>query len=277
MSKHGTREACNSVQQFLQWIGSLRFDFFKSGSWRRHAPGGGKSALAARVCIACIPGLIIGLTAFIVSVGPLEKRLLQLEADGLARDIDAVVNLRAAAIRIAAGEIGTAGLHEAGALNNLLDSFRRSFADFLSLEILDPHGEAIAMAGELPLSQARRFSGDGGAERPPISALNKSQAFQDDPAADNFHITVRLEAKDGTEWYSRARFSRESIKKILSAGGGRWTAGLEKISDEEANTGKYAGAPSGTFSSVWPGRDAAVVPLHAAGWIVKLEKPSKGL
>ncbi len=195
----------------------------------------------------------------------------------MARDIDSVVKVRVVATSIAAGGIGKAGLTEAGALDNLLNTFRRSFRDFLSLEVLDPHGEVIAMAGELPLSQARRFSGIGGAERPLDTASSQSQVFHDDPAANNFYITVRLEAKDGTVWYSRTRFSRESIKKILSSGGDRWTAGLAKISDKEANSGGCAGAAAGSFGTWWDGRDTAAVPLQTAGWIVNLAKPSRVL
>jgi len=219
--------------------------------------------------------LILGLVAFLSSVGPLEKRVFELEAHGLARDIDSVVNVRVAAIRIAMGEIGHDELSEAGELDTLLSSFRRTFRDFLSLEVLDKRGEVMAMAGELPLSQARRFSRTDESTKSGKTALSRSEEFQDNPKAKDFIITVKHTAKDGAVWYSRTRFSRDSIERILSSGHGQWQSRLVKDSGEEANAGTRGTITARSFGDWWGGLDTAEASLQTPGWIVKLDRPSK--
>ncbi len=266
MSKHLNGESSN--QNTTPLSNSAGFQLVSSLSWRNLRLVGRKRTLLAWGCIACVPGLIIGLVAFFSSVAPLEKRLLELEAHGLARDIDSVVKVREAAVRIAVGGIGHEGLSEAGELDSLLRSFRSTFRDFLSLEVLDKRGEVMAMAGELPLSQARRFSGT----HKPMeagTALSPGGMFEDGPKTKDFFITVKHESKDGTVWYSRTRYSRDSIERILSSGRNQWQASLTKASGgEDATTGRSVG-------NWWEGLDTAEVSLETPGWTVKLEKPSK--
>ena len=227
------------------------------------------------LCAATIPGLILGMAAFFAAVGPLEQRLLELEAHGLARDIDSIIEVRSSAVKIAARGIDIDEISEAGALDNLLTSFRQAFSDFLSLEVLDEDGQVVAMVGELPLSQARRFSGRSIKSKQRADALSTDDRFIDDPKAGCFFVTARHKGADGTPWYSRTRFSRDPIQALLNSEGNGWSASLRKIPPAGAKGDTGSPALFDTLGRWWGSLDTADASLTASGWGVELHKPSK--
>lgn len=275
MSEHPTAGAEKSVQRNTIPAQSVEVEERPSFRWRDVTLTKWRSPVLIWLCVACLPGLLLGLGAFLSAVGPLEKRLLDLEASGLARDIDSVVKVRIAAVKIAATGIEIDDLSEAVALDNLLTSFRSAFRDFLSLEVLNEHGEVLAMVGELPLSEARRFSGTERPAKAGKAKLVDSDAFLDDPKANCFFITAQHESEDGTRWFSRTRYTRDPIEKILSREGNQWTAGLQRIPDSDGEAANRK-LPSGGFTANWLGNtDMAEARLSTAGWIVTLDKASK--
>ena len=244
MSEHVTAEAEKTVQGTEIPTQRIKVEERPSFRWPDLTSTKLRSPVIIWIVVACLPGLLLGLGAFLSAVGPLEKKLLDLEALGLARDIDSVVQVRIAAVKIAAAGIEIDDLSAAGALDNLLTSFRSAFSDFLSLEVLDEHGEVLAMVGELPLSQARRFSGTKQSAVTGNAKLGDSGVFLDDPKANCFFITAQHESQDGTQWFSRTRYGRDPIEKILKQEGNQWTAQLQRVpgSDREGADRKSTGA-----------------------------------
>lgn len=274
MSDHLTAKPKEMIHEKSQWTRQVGPDQSPSFSMRGVAATVWKKPVLVWLFAACIPGLILGMAAFYSAVGPLENRLLELEARGVARDIDAMIDVRSAAVKIASRAIDVDDLSESGGLDNLLSSFRQAFPDFLSLEVLDEQGQVLAMVGELPLSQARRFAGESTARKIGAAEMSRDDTFVDDPEAGCFFVTALHKAEDGTPWFSRTRFSRDPIETILTPEGSRWTATLGKVSDVKAEGAKKGSAIFGTFGRWWGSTDTADAPLESSGYTVKLDKPS---
>jgi hypothetical protein len=275
MSEHLTAEAEKSVHGNAIPTQRNGVEQRPSFRWRDLTATKPGSPIFTWIVVACLPGLLLGLGAFISAVGPLEKKFLDLEARGVARDIDSLVQVRIAAVKIAAAGIEIDDLSEAGALDNLLTSFRSAFQDFLSLEVLNEHGEVLAMVGELPLSEARRFSGTEQSAITGNAKLGDSEVFLDDPKTNCFFITAQHESQDGTRWFSRTRYGRDPIEKILTQEGNQWTAQLERIPGGDGKAADRKSAGTGFFENWFGNSDLAEAPLSTSGWIVTLDKASK--
>lgn len=215
---------------------------------------------------ACVPGLIVGVASHFFSVAPLEKRLFEVQARQTAKDLDAVVQMRSTAVQIAASTRGSTNLVETKGLDRLLHALRGSFPDFLSMEILDRHGEILAMVGELPLSQAARSVGKSKTAKVGTMSYRGRDLFHDDPESDSFVLTVRHEDQDGNVWFTRTRFAREPIKQALASAREGIVATLMASPDGEAD------GFAKPATSWWADGSARTVKLETPGWVLQVKK-----
>jgi hypothetical protein len=228
---------------------------------------------------AALGALAISLISHFAVVVPLEKNLLSAEVRGLATDIDAAVRMRSSIISMAAGSSDLDTFLETGGLDNLLSALRKHFPDFLSLEATNDRGQIQAMGGELPLPQAGRFSKDPSEK---ISTLNlgiqhNRGAFHDDPENNCFFITCKHVAADGGKWFTRSRFSRESVASILKSISTRSVAlvpvsGVSKdIPEGSISLSRQELSVVRTFGSWWRGPIGAEALLTMPGWLIRME------
>jgi hypothetical protein len=223
--------------------------------------------------------LAISLISHFAVVVPLEKSLLSAEVRGLATDIDAAVRMRSSIISMAAGNSELDGFLETGGLDNLLSALRKHFPDFLSVEATNDRGQIQAMGGELSLPQAGLFSKD-----PPekTSTLNSGiqhnrGAFHDDPESNSFFITCKHVGADGGKWFTRSRFSRESVAPILKSISARSVnlvpiSGVSKdIPEGPISLSRQELSVVRTFGSWWRGSIGAEALLTMPGWLIRIE------
>ena len=215
--------------------------------------------------VACVPGLLVGVASHLFSVEPLEKRLLQVEALQTAKQLEAVVKMRAAAIQIAASTRSSSSLVDTKGLDRLLAALRGSFPDFLSMEILDEHGDILAMVGELPLSEATKSVGKSKTPKVGTMSYRDRDLFRDSPESDSFVLTVKHKGQEGKVWFTRTRFAREPIKLALSMAREKATAALMPLPDGEAD------GFSTPATSWWAGPSATTVKLGIPGWAIRVK------
>ena len=243
---------------------------------RLHAPkhllptGAGKSWTWNRqvliwLLVACVPGLMVGIASYYFAVAPIERKLVDVHARQVAQELDAVVKIRSAAIQVAASTRASSDLTDTEGLDRLLQALRTAFPDFLSMEIMDEHGETLAMVGELPLSEASRSVGKSKTAKVGTMAYRERDLFQDDPEADSFLITAKHKEEDGKAWFSRTRFSRDAIRQALSASSSTAEVSLLQA-PEDAGSGGI-----GSWKNVSTG---SVVRLDTPGWVLSVEKQS---
>jgi len=219
--------------------------------------------------------LVLGLVSYYWTVGPLERKLMEREVRGLAGEINTIINIRTTALGMAANHLDVDNLADTGALDELLVGIRRIFPDFLSMEIVDEHGEILAMLGELPLSEAGRVSRPGKSSTLGAAGLNELQVFSDDPSGSCFFITIKHRSGDGASWYSRNRFSRDPIEHVLESGQTSLPVKLFPIpAAERREPIPVTGSSSGVFSW-WSRTDGLEASLAVPGWVVKLDRPTK--
>lgn len=237
-----------------------------------HSQGGSTWRRPALIWLfaACVPGLIISIASYFFAVGPLEKRLQEMQVLQTARSVEATVQIRAAAVQIAARSKASANLVETDELDRLLQGLRSSFPDFLSMEILDAHGEILAMVGELPLSDAVRSVGKSKTAKVGAMSYHERDLFKDDPEADSFLITARHQAEEGKLWFSRTRFARDPIRKALASAPEGTNVSLVPLADRESD-----GLAQADKSHRFVG-SAGTVQLNIPGWGLKVEKKSAG-
>ncbi len=223
--------------------------------------------------------LAISLISHFAIVVPLEKNLLSAEVRGLATDIDAAVRMRSSIISMAAGNSELDSFLENGGLDKLLSALRKHFPDFLSVEATNDRGQIQAMGGELPLSQASLFSKDPSEK---TSTLNlgiqhNRGAFHDDPENNCFFITCKHVGAEGGKWFTRSRFSRESIALILKSISTRGVtlvpiSGVSKdIPEGPVSLSRQELSVVRTFGSWWRGAIGAEALLTMPGWLIRME------
>jgi len=223
--------------------------------------------------------LAISLISHFAVVVPLEKNLLSAEVRGLATDIDAAVRMRSSIISMAAGNSELDSFLETGALDKLLSALRTHFPDFLSVEATNDRGQIQAMGGELPLPQASLFSKDPSEK---TSSLNlgiqhNRGAFHDDPENNCFFITCKHVGADGGKWFTRSRFSRESVAPILKSIATRSVtlvpvSGVSKdIPEGPISLSRQESSVVRTFGSWWCGPIGAEALLTMPGWLIRME------
>jgi hypothetical protein len=208
---------------------------------------------------------MVGIASYYFAVAPIERKLVDVHARQVAQELDAVVKIRSAAIQVAASTRATSDLTDTEGLDRLLQALRIAFPDFLSMEIMDEHGETLAMVGELPLSEASRSLGKSKTAKVGTMSYRDRDLFQDDPEADSFLITAKHKKEDGKAWFSRTRFSRDPIRQALSASPFTTEVSLLQVPDDAASGG------AGSWRSVSAG---TVVRLDTPGWILSVENQS---
>ncbi|HMK37206.1 MAG TPA: hypothetical protein VK463_19185 [Desulfomonilaceae bacterium] len=226
--------------------------------------------------IACVVVLLMGLGEHYGTVVPLEKELLSREVRWVAGEIDAAVKLKSAIITTAAGIIEVDTLLENGNLEKLLRTLREHLSDFFSLEIINDRGEIVAMIGELPLSQAGTAAPARTSRFVRVSSdINYNEGvFADDPAHGCFSVTCRHIGPQKGQWFSRTRFSRESINRLLASvpqchAGLVQLTGISKM--PRINQELQSASTTGNW---WTGPSKAEAFLDSPGWIVQVEKIS---
>jgi hypothetical protein len=223
--------------------------------------------------------LAISLISHFAVVVPLERNLLSAEVRGLATDIDAAVRMRSSIISMVAGNSELDGFLETGGLDNLLSALRMHFPDFLSVEATNDRGQIQAMGGELPLPQGGLFSKDPSEK---TSTLNlgiqhNRGAFHDDPENNCFFITCKHVGAEGGKWFTRSRFSRESVAPILKANSTRGVnlvpvSGVSKdILEGPISLSRPELSVVRTFGSWWSGPIGAEALLTMPGWLIRIE------
>lgn len=223
--------------------------------------------------------LAISLISHFAVVVPLERNLLSAEVRGLATDIDAAVRMRSSIISMAAGDSELDTFLETGGLDNLLSALRKHFPDFLSVEATNDRGQIQAMGGELPLPQGGLFSKDPSEKTSTLNlGIQHSRgAFHDDPENNCFFITCKHIGAEGGKWFTRSRFSRESVAPILKANPTRGVnlvpvSGVSKdISEGPISLSKPELSVVRTFGSWWRGPIGAEALLAMPGWLIRIE------
>jgi hypothetical protein len=228
--------------------------------------------------VSCAAVLVLGLGEHYTTVVPLKKELLAAEVHSVARQIDATVKLRSEVISMAAGRVAADSLLSNGRLDKFLATVREHLPDFRSLEIINDRGEIVAMIGDLPLSQA------GIPMKAPANRFVRVSSdmkpgeglFVDDPVEGYFTVTCRHLGPNKTEWFSRSRFSRDSIEQLLSS-----------FPDQKVELVRITGGPKVTGSkhdwnvaassgSYCQGADQAEALLASPGWIVRVKNTTGG-
>jgi hypothetical protein len=223
--------------------------------------------------------LAISLISHFAVVVPLERNLLSAEVRGLATDIDAAVRMRSSIISMVAGNSELDGFLETGGLDNLLSALRMHFPVFLSVDATNDRGQIQAMGGELPLPQGGLFSKDPSEK---TSTLNlgiqhNRGAFHDDPENNCFFITCKHVGAEGGKWFTRSRFSRESVAPILKANSTRGVnlvpiSGVSKdIPEGPISISRPELSVVRTFGSWWRGPIGAEALLTMPGWLIRIE------
>ncbi len=163
--------------------------------------------------------LAVGLVSHFEVIVPLEKKLLTAEVRSLATDLDSVVRIRSSLISFTAGNAELDSFLQSGGLDKMLDALRQQFPDFLSFEATDERGQVKAMGGELPLTQPGLFSKSpsGRITTVNLSARPNGPIFHDDPESKCFYITCKHVGSGGGIWFTRTRFSRESVVAVLKS------------------------------------------------------------
>jgi hypothetical protein len=139
-------------------------------------------------------------------------------------------------------------------------------------------GEVVAMIGDLPLSQAG-IPGQARANRfVRVSSDIKSNEglFVDDPATGSFSVTCRHLGTEKNQWYSRSRFSRDSIDQLLSSFPNRKASLVQVTGGPKVARSNNDWNVAATFGGWWQGAGKAEALLASPGWIVRVENTSGG-
>lgn len=226
-----------------------------------------------------VGALAISLISHFAVVVPLERNLLSAEVRGLATDIDAAVRMRSSIISMAAGNSELDSFLETGGLDNLLSALRKHFPDFLSVEATNDRGQIQAMGGELPLPQGGLFSKNPSEKNSTLDLgiQHNRGAFHDDPENNCFFITCKHVGAEGGKWFTRSRFSRESVAPILKSISTRGVnlvpvSGVSKdIPEGPISFSRPELSVVRTFGSWCRGPIGAEALLTMPGWLIRIE------
>ncbi len=151
-----TASQCDKGESSEQYVcHEAEHDAVDPGSERPRGIARGQSRARSPLfwaIMAAIMTMFLVLVARSVFVTPLETRVLAEQARSLAKDLDAVVKARCAAIHVAAGSLDIDNLSASGGLERLLADLRAILPDFSSLEIINDEGQTVAMLGNVALS-----------------------------------------------------------------------------------------------------------------------------
>jgi hypothetical protein len=228
---------------------------------------------------ASLGALCVGLISHFTVVVPLEKSLLAAEARGLATEFDSAIRVRSSLIGITAGNSELDAFLESGGLDKMLNALRNQFPDFLSFEATNDRGQVQAMGGELPLSQTGLFSKDASGKTSAVNlGVHGRGIFYDDPKNNCFYITCKHVGPEGGKWFTRSRFSRESVAAILESDPTQRVtlmpiAGASKdIPDSPVSLPMPQSCVVRPIGSWWSGPTGAEALLTMPGWLMRMEK-----
>jgi hypothetical protein len=258
------REAFHHNQRFIAKGHAQRYEPDSPGSlWSNRGVKFG--------FLTVLLGLFLGLVFYWWTVAPLQKKLAAREVHTLAEQIDAAVKLRAELVRAASVDLKVENLNAPGALDSVRLTLRRAFPDFLSLEIVNEEGDLLAMVGDIALAEGKPSSapflsgpGNSGAQAPNFS-------FRDDPGGRSFFIDEAHRTPGGEPWFTRARFSRDMIERILNSSKSPLHATLVKapvaaaaITGVDRDTANMRTDLLGSLTWI-------EAPLSVSGWWVRME------
>ena len=231
----------------------------------------------AILATACVLAVVVGITAQMRATEALEAQLTAAEARGVAGKLDAIIQARAAAVGMAAGSLDIEHLGARGGLERLLNHLKESFPDFLSLEVLNEQGQALAMMGDLSLLQAGRKTKLDSAAEAVAAGQPGSVGFQDDPSHRCFSLTLRHGGSDAVVWYSRTTFSRQPIDLAIASADQERHAALESGLPSKTNAmGRQAPDLAMIVTKGWLGSTfLAEAPLGVPGWKVTVQRAGK--
>jgi hypothetical protein len=246
--------------------------------WISHCAESDNRIYLPLLITALLAVLAAGLWGRFSAVAPVEKDLIALRLKLVATQIDSLVSRRAAIVSTAAGESQLDKVIENQALDGLVKELQELAPDFRSLEVTNDHGEVLAMVGDLVLSQAGSATVRGANFVPVIPSIPRGSGFLIDDAANGcFYVVCRHVGADKIQWFSRTKFSRESLDKILSGTAG-YSAALVPMSGGKALEDPFSNsADSGIINiatSSLQGPYKAECLLKSSGLLIRLEKKS---
>lgn len=226
--------------------------------------------------------LAVGLVSHFAVIVPLENNLLSAEVRSLATELDSTVRMRSALIRITVGNSELDSFLQSGGLDKMLYALRQQFPDFLSFEATNDRGQVQAMGGELALSQAGLFSKapSGKITTVDLGDQLKGGTFHDDPQGNCYYITCKHVGSGGGKWFTRTRFTRESVAAILKS---TPTRRVTLVPISGASKDIPGGPPSltmpqsrvvRTIGSWWRGPTGAEALLTMPSWLLRMEDPA---
>jgi hypothetical protein len=223
---------------------------------------------------------LTALLGYLFLVAPLQQQVLVEQVRGAARSIDSIVKSRSAAIATVGRSLDLGNLMSETGGNQALSALQDQFPDFLSLEVLNEDGALLAMFGDLSLTEAGRKGRSRDLSASDSARGSFKNLFQDYPQEDCFLITTKQTATDGSIWFTRARFSRDSIKKALAPFDANGTAELQAASTsvlEQATAGEPSQPqPVTVFSNWWSRETKAEAGLLTPGWVIIVKANSAG-
>lgn len=248
---------------------------FSSGNRAsRPQPSAGRSAWGLRVSKWLFAGailvLFLGLLLYSWMVVPLEKKLAAREIHSLAERIDSEIKMRTEVVRAATSGMKVANLNASGSLDRAGRILRKAFPDFLSLEIVNEEGDLLAMVGDIALPGNARTSpadSEGSVEQKSTPA----STFRDDPKERSFIVESRLESAGGTPWATRARFSRDTIERLLNASRIPLPATLVEVPVNGTVIAGIDGNNANMGTNWLGGLTWIEAPLSAPGWWIRME------
>jgi hypothetical protein len=206
------------------------------------------------MCIAamCIFMIISGIKDYFFTLVPMEKKLAELEAKIPAAALESLLDSHAAVVSALAGSQDLAAFVDKKNLDRLPTGLKSALPDFLSIEAANHKGEVAAMVGDFlmmaPMSAAKVTSGNLVHVN---SGLPENKGFFfDDPQNNLFYLTCRHVASDGSSWYTRTCFSRDSIEEILRKGA---PATLMTVTGPKIDLTAFKQNSVKTSSSWWSG------------------------
>ncbi len=226
--------------------------------------------------MALLAVLAAGLWGRYSAATPLDRDLISLRLKLVATQIDSLVGHRSAIITTAAGESELEKIIDNQKLDSLVKVIQDLTTDFSSFEVINDHGEVLAMVGDLALSQAGSTTVRGANFVPVNQSIPLGSGFLiDDPANGSFYVVCRHIGADKIQWFSRTKFSRDSLEKILGGNSGysavlyplSGTKSLEAPLPNSKDTGTFAISVSSS-----QGQSRAECILKSSGLLIRMEK-----
>jgi hypothetical protein len=243
----------------------------QSGRWLAAA----RSALGRCILVGWLPGAVLLAAGYYGLTLPQQEGLISGQAASLARQIDDMIEERAAAIQAATRDLDVISFGDSEILNQVAASLSNAFADFRTLEVIDNNGLVAATAGDIPLTDPTPAPVDEMARLlSNHSAGNgNSLSIDDQPMAGRFNIVIGRTGDEEKPWFLRGTFARSPMESCLASF--RTDSGLAaelariQTPAEGAGGGRSSAAPS---ELKWDGSMKKLAPLEYSGWALNLDR-----